>query len=741
MFTTSSIIDNLNHSQGLEYKKLCRSLKITKKSDKDKLDIALTALEKLEIINKNADNEYTCTKDSNHIVAKIRCSSKGYCFAVRGKNKEDIYIKENLLNFAWNGDKVLVRIIKEGYRRRSPEGIVDCILERSNQILLSKVEIINDDVYAIPIDDRILSKIKLPKEDKKYTYKPENKNIVKVEVDRFPIGQYEGLGHVIQELELNNNEALDTEFVLSKSNIINLKNNNNDIKSKKIEKRERINLTEKNSYLFKSWNYDDSPLLPIFQIEKGKDKSTKLWIHTNNIAERVELNSQKSLDIFLKSFESFPLLNNWQNYLSESIRNTSEFKLGEKNEAISLCLHLNSNNEITEWSFHLTLVRCTLIVGSDHTDAILSRKSKTRITSRILKPIKDHIEDLEKILEISTSFRQRHLLEGKVEIPAPLNKIESLNEFFIHSPADYSKGYFEPLNKEDCQTFISPLIHEANLIWFKHSNQYGLKSAGYLSKDIENINANEIIKYSEFIDNDIELNEDGNLSFSQVLKLCGDENKKRILNKLLINEFMENEISLSSTDIDNDESEKIFVSPWTIPGYDFINLINQYCILNILINSKKSKKYNINAVNIIENNGLNSVNSDIFNSSISKNIDNLFNKFVIDKITEHKFKINQYKSNMISIKKVRKAEKLLGNIYSGYITSVQSYGFFVELSELNVEGLVHVSTLNNDWYEYRSRQNLLIGRKSKNSYKVGDEIEVKIIKVDILKYQIDLELN
>ena len=65
---------------------------------------------------------------------------------------------------------------------------------------------------------------------------------------------------------------------------------------------------------------------------------------------------------------------------------------------------------------------------------------------------------------------------------------------------------------------------------------------------------------------------------------------------------------------------------------------------------------------------------------------------------------------------------------------------FVEINELLVEGLVHVSTLSNDWYEYRSRQNLLIGRKSKNSYKIGDLIKIKIIKVDILKYQIDLEL-
>ena len=739
MFTASSIIDNLNQSERLEYKKLCRLLKITKKSDKDKLDIALTALEKLEIINKNEDDEYTCIKDSDHLVAKIRCSSKGYCFAVRGKDKEDIYIKENLLNYAWNGDKVLVRVIKEGYRRRSPEGIVDCILERSNQILLSKVEIINNDVYAIPIDDRILSKIKLPKEDKKYTYNPDNKNIVKVEIDRFPIAQEEGLGHVIQELQLNNNEELDTDFVLSKSNIINL-NNNIGIESKKIEKRKRMDLSDKESYLFKSWNSDNAPMLPLIQIERGADSNFKLWIHTNNLAERVDLNSKKSLEIFFNGLESLPLLNDWQNYLSPQIIHDSEFKLGKKNEAISLCLVLNSDNEITEWSFHLTLVKCSLFVGSDHTEALLSRKSKTRITSRILKPIKEHIEDLDKILEISTSFRNRQLLDGEIEIPTTINTINSLDEFFIHNPAENSKGFFEPLKKEDCQTFLSPILHEANLIWFKHSNQYGLNSAGYLSKGLDYINTNEIIKYTEFIGNDIELNDQGNLPFSQIIRLCDDDDKKRILHKLFINEFKENEVILISKNSDDSESEKKFISPWTIPGYDFTNLLNQYSIFNMIINGKKAKKNNNEDVNIMFSNSWESVNWEIFNSSILKNLDTLFNKFVIDKLKEYKNKANQYKSNMISIKKVREAEKLLGNTYNGYILSVQSYGFFVDISDLNVEALVHVSTLNNDWYEYRSRQNLLIGRKSKKSYKVGDQIEVKIIKVDILKYQIDLEL-
>tara|TARA_B100000925_G_scaffold79263_1_gene56173 strand:- start:256 stop:741 length:486 start_codon:yes stop_codon:yes gene_type:complete len=161
----------------------------------------------------------------------------------------------------------------------------------------------------------------------------------------------------------------------------------------------------------------------------------------------------------------------------------------------------------------------------------------------------------------------------------------------------------------------------------------------------------------------------------------------------------------------------------------------------MIINGKKSKKNNNKDINIMESNSWEKVNWDIFSSTISKNIDTLFNEFIIDKLNDYKNKVIQYKSNILSLKKVRKAEKLLGNPYNGFILSVQSYGFFVEITELNLEGLVHVSTLNNDWYEYRSKQNSLIGRKSKNSYKVGDKIEVKIIKVDILKYQIDLELT
>ena len=738
MFSTSSIIENLNQEEGLEYKKLCRLLNLSKKTDKAKLDIALRALEELEIINKNKDNEYFNVKESNHLVAKIRCSSKGYCFAVRENNNEDIYIKENLLNYAWNGDKVLVRIIKDGVRRRSPEGVVDCILERTNQILLAKVEIIKDEVYGIPIDDRILAKIKLPKKDEKYKYNSINKNIVKIEIDLFPIAQQEGIGHVIKELKLNNNEKLDTDFVLSKSNIHRIDNFQNP-KLTVGNQQQRLDLSSKNSYMFKSWKTENSPILPIFQIEKNTNKNHKLWIHTNTIAERLDLSNKKSLQMFFDRFESFPLLEKWQNYLSDEICNAAKFNINEINDAISLCIEMNSENEIINWSFHLTKVKCSLLVENQHIDALLTRKSNARITSRILKPIKDYIEDLDKIIEISNEFRKKQLMNGKIELPKSNNNIESLKELLVHNPAEFSKEYFEPLNNNDIQTYLSPLLYEANSIWFNHSNNYGLNNASYISQKLDYINVTEIIKNSELIDSNIELNDNGTLSFKKLVELCTDDNKKRILHKILFNVVRDNEVTLISKDNSINDSKNI-ISPWTLPSFDFTNLINQYNIYNMIINGKRNKNSGGNLINIMERESWENVNWRLYNSSIIKSLDLLFNNVMIDKINEYKDKVRQFKSNMITIKKIRKAEKFIGNKYSGLIMAVQSYGFFVEIPELYVEGLVHVSTLSNDWYEYRSRQNLLIGRKSKKSYKIGDVIDIKIIKVDILKYQIDLEI-
>lgn len=75
---------------------------------------------------------------------------------------------------------------------------------------------------------------------------------------------------------------------------------------------------------------------------------------------------------------------------------------------------------------------------------------------------------------------------------------------------------------------------------------------------------------------------------------------------------------------------------------------------------------------------------------------------------------------------------------SGIITGVQSYGFFVELIDFNVEGLVHVSSLKDDWYEYRAHAQTLTGRRNRLRYRLGDRVEVLIKNVDSYRQQVDL---
>ncbi len=731
MFSSSNILDNIKKDETIEYKKLCKLLKISKKNDKDKLNIALDALQKLEIIRKNDQNEFENIKDVNHITAKIRCSSKGYCFAVRDNSNEDIYIKENLLNYALNGDKVLVRIIKEGIRRRSPEGVVDCVLERDNKVLLAKVEILNDKVYALPIDDRILAKIILPNKDKKYLYNSEIKNIVKVEIDIFPIGQEEGKGHVIKELKLNNNNKdNDNEFVLSKNNInINNKAVNLDLNEPEIEKR--LDLTSQNSFMFKSWKNSNSPLLPLFQININNDETSNLWIHVNTIAERINFNNKNVMDSF-NNYESIPLINNWYNYLEENLINNSKFEINKKNKAISLCICLSKEKKIIDWSFHLTTVKCTAVLENKYLEALYKRK--TKLTTKIREPYENYEKEIKFIINIAKVFRNDQLKKGKYEISSEINKIKKLNEFYFHSPCEYSIDYLESLNNKDPQTYISPILFEADAIWYQHSRNYNIKNISFCSNNLDYINVNELIKHSHLIDNNFELDDEGSITLESLIQNCKDENKKRIINKFLINNLKTNKALLSQgKDLDN---KYLFANaPWTLPSKDFINLANQYNIYLMFKNAKRFKD-----INITKMNSWVKVNSKIFNASSLKISNLLFDSSVIEKYNTFKSKNNSYISNIKSIKKIREAEKLVGDQFKGLIITVQSYGFFVELPELYIEGLVHVSTLNDDWYEYRSRQNLLIGRKSKNTFRVGDLIDIRIIKVDILKYQIDLEL-
>ena len=82
----------------------------------------------------------------------------------------------------------------------------------------------------------------------------------------------------------------------------------------------------------------------------------------------------------------------------------------------------------------------------------------------------------------------------------------------------------------------------------------------------------------------------------------------------------------------------------------------------------------------------------------------------------------------------------VGDEFIGTVTSVTSFGLFVELNEIYVEGLVHISELSNDYYHFDPVHHSLSGERSQKTYRLGDSVEVKVVRVDLDEKKIDLQM-
>jgi ribonuclease R len=82
----------------------------------------------------------------------------------------------------------------------------------------------------------------------------------------------------------------------------------------------------------------------------------------------------------------------------------------------------------------------------------------------------------------------------------------------------------------------------------------------------------------------------------------------------------------------------------------------------------------------------------------------------------------------------------VGEEFSGVISGVTGFGFFVELAKVFAEGLVHISTLPNDYYKFDPTKHILQGGRAGRVFRLGDVVEVKVARVDLDQRQIDFVL-
>ena len=117
----------------------------------------------------------------------------------------------------------------------------------------------------------------------------------------------------------------------------------------------------------------------------------------------------------------------------------------------------------------------------------------------------------------------------------------------------------------------------------------------------------------------------------------------------------------------------------------------------------------------------------------------------LDKIAEHvsfvERRAEELERKVDSFYKCKYATKYIGDVFHGYVTSVTNFGVFVYLPDLSIDGLIHVTELGNDYFNFNSSQQMLVGKKTGIKYNIGQEQQVIIESVDLSKLFINLVLQ
>jgi ribonuclease R len=95
----------------------------------------------------------------------------------------------------------------------------------------------------------------------------------------------------------------------------------------------------------------------------------------------------------------------------------------------------------------------------------------------------------------------------------------------------------------------------------------------------------------------------------------------------------------------------------------------------------------------------------------------------------------------IKYKQVEYIKDFIGQNFEGIISGVTEWGMYVEITQYKCEGLIKLANIHDDYYEYDERNLCIVGRATRKKYQLGDTINVTVARADLVKRQIDLEME
>ncbi len=641
-------------------------------------------------------NRYGLPLKMNLVVGRVRCHPDGYGFVIpENEKEEDVFIHPRNLKEAMHGDRVVVRV--ESIRKRGREGKIIRILERGLKKVVGKFMKATHYSYLIPEDERLLQEVIIPEGQ---TKRARPNQIVVAEITQYPTERARAEGRVTHILGYADDPEIIPQIIIHKHDLPHrfspgAMREARDLPSSPgtEEERGRVDLRAIPTFTIDGENardFDDA-----VSLEMDSHRGMTLYVSISDVSHYVQEGTALDEEAYLRGTSVyFPdrAIPMFPPELSHEI-----CCLHPRVDRLTLTVELKFNlkGEPLGYRFYPSIIR-----------------SDERLTYKIVKNIlvdgdKGLMEKFEAIVpslrgmaELSQKLRQRRMERGALDFDLPepevILNLQGETEEIIRSERNLA------------HQMIEEFMIAANEAVAQFLREKGVAS---LYRIHEPPSQEAIDEFRRFISHlGYRLKKETHPTpkmFQRVLLEARGRPEEGIINHLLLRSMKW--AKYSSRNIGHFGLASDAYTHFTSPIRRYPDLMVHRLLKKIL--SKEDIR--------------------ISEEDLAKRADHLSHRERVAMEAEREI-LDRYR--------VRFMKDKIGEEFDGVISSVMAFGFFVELKEVFVEGLVRVTGLHDDYYRYHEDQYCLVGERTHRRFRIGDTVRVRVERVDMERRHIDFGL-
>ena len=663
----------------------------------------LDKLEKEYKIQKNRKNKYSIIDENKYIEGTYRGNEKGYGFVIpENEEMEDIFIPRGNNNNALNEDIVVAEIIKESEDGKRKEGKIVSIVKHEKDKIVGLFVKSRNFGFVIPDDKKFGGDIFISKSN---FAKAKNNQKVVVKLTKYPEKNKKAEGKIIEIIGgideagvdmLSLVKEYDLPYEFPQGVIEEAKSKGNKVDKKDIPNR--IDLRDKT--IFTIDGEDAKDLDDAVRVYKNDDGNYMLDVHIADVSYYVTENSLLDKEAIIRG-TSIYMLDRVIPMLPKELSNgICSLNAGEDRFTLSCTMEIDKEGNIISSDVYKAVIKVTERMNYKDVQKIIDGSDE-----EVLERYKNYIQDFKLMEELAKILKNKRLERGYLNLDLPESKVVLDNNGHAVDIKKYEL-YFSNEIIEQFMLSANETIAE-RFYWLE---------APFIYRVHEEPDIDKVKELNKFLYNfGYKINKSGDKvypkEFAKVLDSVKGKTEERVVSNLVLRT-----LKVARYESENDGHFGIaskyychFTSPIRrYPDLFIHRIISKYLENNYELSEKQKEKYEKQAEQYA-------------------------------KTSSDREKIaTKVERDSIDIKMAEYMQDRIGEEYEGMVSSVTSFGIFVELDN-TVEGLIRFENLGDEYFEYDEEHKQLIGEKTGITYKIGDRVKIKVINANKETRQIDFE--